>query len=157
MHNRRKDHMLKYMPKAVYVKFDDAAWQLDGMPLDSHGVYAIVPRNEYWLLDGKRKHGACMKVRRRQLPISPDWARTAYSMQGFTLPAAKVDLNFSKNTDPVTGYVALSRVKKADDVLILQPFERVMKHACLFCFNLICCRNLSTEVLLNSRNYYRNI
>ena len=57
------------------------------------------------------------------MPVAPDFARTAYSMQGFTLPEGKVDLNMSSNTDPVTGYIALSRFKKADDVVIMQPFD----------------------------------
>ena len=64
-----------------------------------------------------------MKIRRHQLPVAPDFARTIYSMQGFTLPAGKVDLNLGAHSDPVTGYVALSRFRRADDVLILQPFE----------------------------------
>ena len=34
-----------------------------------------------------------------------------------------VDLNLGPRADPVTGYVAMSRFKRADDVLILQPFE----------------------------------
>ena len=55
--------------------------------------------------------------------MAPDYGRTAYSSQGLTLECAKVDLNFSKNIDPVTGYVAISRVKLADDILILQPFS----------------------------------
>ena len=64
-----------------------------------------------------------MKIRRHQLPVAPDFARTIYSMQGFTLSAGKVDLNLGAHSDPVTGYVALSRFRRADDVLILQPFE----------------------------------
>ena len=36
-----------------------------------------------------------------------------------------MDLNFDARTDPVTGYVALSRVKRAQDILILQPFPVV--------------------------------
>ena len=87
-----------------------------------HRVYCIAPKPEYWYLDAnsKQKH---MKIRRYQLPIAPDFARTAYSMQGFTLPAGTVDLNLGPRADPVTGYVAMSRFKRADDVLILQPFE----------------------------------
>ena len=37
--------------------------------------------------------------------------------------AGKVDLKLGGRTDPVTGYVALSRFKEADHVLILQPFD----------------------------------
>ena len=64
-----------------------------------------------------------MRIRRHQLPIAPEFARTAYSLQGFTLPVGKVDLNLGAHGDPVTGYVALSRFKRADDVLILQAFD----------------------------------
>ena len=75
-----------------------------------------------WYLDAKSKTSH-MKIRRHQLPLAPDFARTAYSMQGFTLHAGKVDLKFGERTDPVTGYVALSRFKAAHQVLILQPFD----------------------------------
>ena len=34
-----------------------------------------------------------------------------------------MDINFDYNTDPVTGYVALSRVKRANAILILQAFS----------------------------------
>ena len=87
-----------------------------------NGVYCIAPKPEDWYLDSKanRSH---MRIRRHQLPIAPDFARTAYSLQGFTLLVGKVDLNLGMHADPVTGYVALSRFKKAEDVLILQPFE----------------------------------
>jgi hypothetical protein len=40
-----------------------------------------------------------------------------------TLPAAIVDLCFDDNMDPATAYVALSRVKTADDILIMQAFN----------------------------------
>ena len=61
-----------------------------------------------------------MKIRRYQLPIAPDPHRV---QQGFTLPAGTVDLNLGPRADPVTGYVAMSRFKRADDILILQPFD----------------------------------
>ena len=55
--------------------------------------------------------------------MAPDFARTAYSMQGQTLDAAIVDLNFDKRTSPVTAYVALSRVRSASHVLITHKFK----------------------------------
>jgi len=87
-------------------------------------VYAIARKTENWFLDGYKSRGKNLRIRRHQFPVAPDYARTAYSCQGFTLPAAIVDLNFDKRTDPVTGYVALSRVRTADDILILQPFSK---------------------------------
>ena len=44
-------------------------------------------------------------------------------MQGRTLHAGMLDLNLRDQADPVTGYVAMSRFKKAEDVLILQAFD----------------------------------
>jgi len=88
------------------------------------GVYAIARKTENWFLDGYKSRGKNLRIRRHQFPVAPDYARTAYSCQGFTLPAAIVDLNFDKRTDPVTGYVALSRVRTADDILIRQPFSK---------------------------------
>ena len=122
------DHYLKYLPRCVYVQFEDEGddgvkvspeWNVASM---QNGVYCISPKPEYWCLDSKanRSH---MRIRRHQLPIAPDFARTAYSLQGFTLPVGKVDLNLGTHSDPVTGYVALSRFKKADDVLILQAVD----------------------------------
>ena len=64
-----------------------------------------------------------LKVKRTQQPVAPDYACTAYNSQGMTLPAAIVDLCFDENMDPATAYVSLSRVKVADDILIMQAFN----------------------------------
>ena len=72
------------------------------------------------------------KISRHQLPIAPDFERTAYSMQGFTLPAGKIDLNLGVNADAVTAYVAMSRFKTANDLIILQPLTyRRFSRGCL--------------------------
>ena len=44
-------------------------------------------------------------------------------MQGFALPAGKIDLNLSSNMDATTAYVAMSRFRSANDAIILQPFD----------------------------------
>ena len=84
-----------------------------------NGVYCVAPTPEYWHLDAKSSHPH-MRTRRNQMLVAPDFGRTAYSIQGFTLPAGKANLNLSSHADPVTGYVDMSRFKKADDVLIIQ-------------------------------------
>ena len=95
-----------------------------------------------------------MRIKRHQFPIAPDYARTAYATQGFTLDAAIVDLNYDARTDPVTGYVALSRVRCADDILILQPFEKVPAYTTHFTHSAhctpytICCRLCSRRAHL---------
>lgn len=121
------DHFLTHLPKCVYVQFQE---EVDGKEVTpgwsmahlENGVYAIAPKPEYWYLDASATYSH-MKIRRHQLPIAPNFGRTAYSMQGFTLPAGNIDLNLSINMDAVTAYVAMSRFRTADDVLILQPFN----------------------------------
>lgn len=122
-----KDHFLSYTPRCIYVQFSDEVdgedmpshWSIAGMP---PGVYCISPKSKYWYLDANASYSH-MRIKRTQLPVAPNFARTAYSMQGFTLSAGKIDLNVSKHADPATLYVAMSRFRKADDVLILQPFN----------------------------------
>jgi hypothetical protein len=101
----------------MYVEFDNAPWSVDGIA--DQGVYPVTAITKYWHVDPK---GQTLKVKRTQQPVAPDYARTAYSSQGMTLAAAIVDLCFDENMDPATAYVSLSRVKTADDILIMQAF-----------------------------------
>ena len=113
------DVYLRYHPKAVYVKFKDVTWKLDG--IDEVGVYPIKDTTATWHVKATKPKS--IQVRRQQIPISPGFARTAYSVQGFTLLAAIVDLCFQATMDIITAYIALSRVKRADDILIMRPFS----------------------------------
>ena len=133
---RNKDHFLSYLPKCVYVQFEDEkeglkvlpAWSVAGL---GNGMYAIRPKPEYWYLDAKAAYSQ-QNNSRHQLPIAPDFGRTAYSMQGFTLPAGKIDLNLGVNADAVTSYVAMSRFKTANDLIVLQPFDlQTFQQGCL--------------------------
>jgi len=116
--SKRGDTLLQYPPKVLYVKFNDAAWSVEGMK--ESGTYPVTPISKYWHVDQQEK---TLKVKRTQQPVAPDYARTAYNSQGMTLPAAIVDLCFDENMDPATAYVSLSRVKVADDILIMQAFN----------------------------------
>ena len=104
-------------PTCVYVKFDGAAWQLDGAP--EPGLYPVYPARKVWKLDAKRKKPV-LKIARTQLPLAPAYAITAHGSQGKTLPAALVDFNVDKRTDVTFGTVAASRVRSREDVLILR-------------------------------------
>lgn len=108
--------VLEYPPKALIVKFDGAAWNLPNMDV---GVYPIKSSKTDWYLDECKQ----LRVTREQVPVGPDYARTAYSTQGLTLNAALVDLVFDLQMDPATAYVALSRVRSANDIVIIQPFD----------------------------------
>ena len=123
MTNPNKDTNLKAVPTCVYVqyyKLDDldkripCDWKIGDLP---HGVYPVTPVCRQWKFAGDNK------ISRYQLPLIPAFARTAYSMQGQTLRKGVIDLTMSHPMDPTTGYVAMSRFKRADDVLIMQPFD----------------------------------
>ena len=112
--------VLKRPPKALIVKFDNAAWILEGMC--EAGTYPVKVAKKTWFVDENRMCPV-LRVSRTQTPVGPDYARTAYSTQGLTLDAAIVDLCFDENTDPTTAYIAMSRVRCADDILIMQAFN----------------------------------
>ena len=83
------------------------------------GVYPIDPDRQDWYVDGDKQN----RVARRQFPLSPHFANTVYSSQGLTIGTGVVDLKVGRNTDATTLYVAISRFRRADDLLILQPFD----------------------------------
>lgn len=106
-------------PTCVYVKFEGAAWKLEG--IDEPGVYPVRPRKEDWYLDSRRKT-SLLKVKRRQIPLTPAFAITAHSSQGKTLRAIMLDLHVDKRVDTTIGAVGASRVRTRYDCLILRPF-----------------------------------
>ena len=111
--------VLEYPPTSLLVKFDGAEWVLGDL---DPGVYPVKVQKKDWYVDSDSPKPK-IKVTREQVGIGTDYARTAYSTQGLILDAALVDLCFSDETNPTTAYVALSRVRGADDVLIIQDFN----------------------------------
>jgi ATP-dependent exoDNAse (exonuclease V) alpha subunit len=65
--------------------------------------------------------------KRRQLPLQPAKALTVHGAQGKTLPAVCVDLvpppgvHTAEQASAI--YVALSRVRRLEDLVILRPFR----------------------------------
>ena len=108
-------------PSVVYVKFEDADWQLEGTP--EPGIYPVWPVKRAWFLDAGREKPV-LKVTRLQVPLTPAFAITAHASQGKTLRAAMADLNVDKRTDVTFGTVATSRVRSREDFLILRPFPQ---------------------------------
>ena len=66
------------------------------------------------------------QVKRTQFPLTPAYACTAYKVQGKTLNKVIIDLKYppTGKLDRAYAYVALSRVKNLNDILILRPFEK---------------------------------
>ena len=65
-----------------------------------------------------------LKISREQLPITPAFAITAHGSQGQTLQAAIVDLQIGRGTNPISSYVAMTRVRSREDLLIYRQFDR---------------------------------
>jgi hypothetical protein len=71
-----------------------------------------------------RKASDMIHVTRTQLPIVPAFAITTYKAQGLTMGKIVVDLQLPPTASQVASiYVQLSRVKRAEDLAILRPFD----------------------------------
>jgi hypothetical protein len=119
--------ILHRLPKVVLVKFYDAEggevdWRLPG--LNENGLYPITWKKRSWFLDKGRRHPV-LRITRSQVPLAPAFAITAHASQGQTFKkGCIVDLRIGRGTSPVASYVALTRVKRREDLLIYRPFER---------------------------------
>ena len=85
--------------------------------LSEPGLYPITPRISKWYLDSGRNY-PMLRISRRQLPLAPALAMTAYACQGTTLPAAIVDMQSGRGS-----YVALTRTETREDLLIYRHFD----------------------------------
>jgi hypothetical protein len=75
-------------------------------------------------VQGEKKVSQVIQVTRTQLPLVPAFAITTYKAQGLTMNKIVVDLQVPVGTLQVASiYVPLSRVKKAEDIVILRPFD----------------------------------
>ena len=90
--------------------------------MDEPGLYPIVPKRSSWFLD-KHRPKPRLKITRQQLPLAPAFAATAHAAQGQTLVAAIPDLQIGSGTSPIASYVAMTRVKTRNDLLIFRPFS----------------------------------
>ena len=120
-----RDHRLQYQPTCVYVQFYDYDAQGNATPCKwvvgelAPGVYPVKVDRQDWYVNDDRQN----RVARRQFPICPHFANTVYTAQGLTVHKGLLDLKVGAQTDATTLYVGMSRFRKADDLLILQPFD----------------------------------
>jgi ASC-1-like (ASCH) protein len=122
--------VLKYLPKAVYVKFKD----VDVNSGFGHGVVAVEPCLAGWdfktheQLTGQRLPKP-LKMRRRQIPLAPEKVRTVQTAQGLSMDACTMYLNKPGTMCGDSGeddywmhlYVMLSRVRSSRNILAYSP------------------------------------
>ena len=108
------------LPICVLVQFDE---QYNGPSLTA-SVPRCVPICPITQISQNIGH----TCERQQLPLKLAWAMTIHKSQGLTLKKAWIDLGPSENSPGMT-YVALSRVKRLQD-LIIEPmtFERLQAY-----------------------------
>ena len=109
------------LPSVVYVSFQtEQTWQIGSLPPN---VLPIAPVRSTWFLDAGRTKPQ-LAISRRQFPLAPAFASTAHAAQGQTLPQGVIaDLQIGTTGNPFTSYVAMTRVKDRQHLLIYRPFD----------------------------------
>ena len=106
------------MPLCIFLQFKDATWVVDERL--GAGVWPLYPVERTW----GESLGA--KIRRKGFTLLPDYASTAFMIQGATLAAGIADCgdiaDYGGLSELMTTYVILSRVKSADGLLLLRAF-----------------------------------
>ena len=112
--------ILDYLPHIIYLQFPDADWQ----------IHARLPNGVFLLHSVKRKwklSESGSQVSRSGFTLVPDYASTGFMMQGETLLADIAEygdiFSVPGMTEILTTYVILSRVKRADSLLLLRAFS----------------------------------
>ena len=109
------------LPSVVYVSFlTEQTWQIGSLPPN---VLPVAPVRSTWFLDAGRTKPQ-LAISRRQFPLAPAFASTAHAAQGQTLSQGVIaDLQIGANGNPFTSYVAMTRVKDRQHLLIYRPFD----------------------------------
>ena len=114
------ERFLHYQPLCILIKFTDATWTVNSQL--GVGVWPLYPVERSWILN--ETSGA--KIKRKGFTIVPDFASTAFMIQGSTLEASIADcgdvLDSCGLSELMTNYVILSRVKTAASLLLLRAF-----------------------------------
>ena len=117
---KESERVLKYLPACIYVKFAEATWRCH--PDLEQGVFPMKSVRRDWEINKVTE----TKANRRGFRLLPDFASTAHMVQGANLDAVVADcgdlFDNSALKDMLASYVALSRVKRAETLLLLRAF-----------------------------------
>ncbi len=99
-----------------------AGFDSDGDPVVmTFGGRKIIAIREQWALEEDGE----VKASIRQIPLKLAWAITVHKSQGMTLDAAEIDL--TRAFDKGMGYVALSRVRKLENISLIGLNETALE------------------------------
>ena len=110
------------LPSCVFVRFQTKSeWRVQGLATDN--VFPVTLQRQAWHLDKGRKR-PMLRVVRRQFPLAPGFATTAHAAQGQTYAEGAVtDMQIGEGGDPLTAYIAVTRVKDRHGLHIYRPFD----------------------------------
>ena len=114
--------ILSHVPLCVFVDFHTIAWTLPGAP--GPGIYPVFQTERTWFLDGYRGKKAVLGIKRKQIPLAPALALTAHAAQGQTKEAVIADLVIGRGVSSISSYVALTRIRNREGLMIYRPFDR---------------------------------
>ncbi len=100
--------------------------QLNGRNQDGEAVSGVIlcgiRPSDFWTQDGAGNRLATIT----QIPLMLAWAITIHKSQGMTLEAASIDITgVWADFGPGLGYVALSRVRRLEDLSLVHPIPSV--------------------------------
>ena len=113
--------ILSHVPLCVFVDFHTEAWEIPGAP--GPGIYPVFQTERTWYLDGYRGKKAVLGIKRKQIPLAPGLACTAHGAQGQTKEAIIADLVLGRGVSSIASYVAITRIKNREGLMIYRPFE----------------------------------
>ena len=139
----------QFLPRAIWVKFDDLAWELIApIPCHQHtivgadrncpayrffpGTVAITPVEAHWSFKEKispKVPPINVDVRRIQFPLAPALNKTIYSLQGATCEPGLVrhlslPPKLSEESQWLAYYVMLSGVRSLDSLQLVSKVSR---------------------------------
>ena len=118
------ERKLHYLPLVIYVRIPGATWQIH--PKFPPGVFPLKSVTREWTINDSTGS----KASRRGFTLVPDFASTAFLNQGATLDAEIADcgdvMTFPGLYEMVNAYVILSRIRKADALLLVQAFSHYL-------------------------------
>eukprot|EP00438_Fugacium_kawagutii_P008899 Skav215707 [mRNA] locus=scaffold2573:242958:252224:+ [translate_table: standard] len=109
------------LPACILVRFKTKnIWRVEG--IDEDNVFPVAPQKKPWHLDKGRKRPV-LRITRKQFPLAPGFAITAHAAQGQTYAeGAVVDMQIGDAGDPLTAYIALTRVQDRHGLFVYRPF-----------------------------------
>ena len=124
--DRRRDiqgpeRFLTHLPRCLFLKVEGATWQIDAKL--GPGVFPLFPVIRSWELNAETS----AQIKRRGFTWVPDFASTAFMIQGATLKAGLADCGDVTDdvgsSEAMTEYVILSRLQSAAGLLLLRAFS----------------------------------